>query len=93
MLYAMNRNEASELNHMPYIAYFAPIVHGENYAGANMVADWYKRNLRIFTNLTRTAAPDDRVFVVFGQGHIKTLRDFVIQHPDFCVVDPLPFLR
>jgi hypothetical protein len=93
-LHEMNRPEFIELAHQPYIEVLARIVDGENYAGADMVADWYKRNIRIFANLTRiTDSPDDRIFVIYGQGHIKILRDLVVESPDYCVVDPLPFLK
>lgn len=93
-LYEMNRPEFIEMSHWPYVDVFTPIVEGDNYAGADMVADWYKRNLRIFANLTRiNDSPDDRIFVIYGQGHIKILRDLVIEAPDYCVVDPLPYLR
>lgn len=93
MLNTMNTPEALEMAHMPYIGYLTPIVHEETYGGADMVGDWYKRNLRIFANITRISEPGDRVFVIYGQGHIPTLRDFATHHPDFCLVDPLPFLE
>ncbi len=38
MLYNMNRPEAIELAHQPNIGYFAPIVHGDDHAGADAVA-------------------------------------------------------
>lgn len=92
MLANMNQPQYIELAHQPYIRFFAPMVAGDTYAGADMVADWYKRNLRIFANLTRFAEPGDRIFVIYGQGHIKLLKDAVIQHPDYCAVDPLRYL-
>lgn len=94
MLYWMNESENLQKAHIPYIEFFAPIVAGEDYAGADMLARWYQRNLRIFANLTRVATePDARVFLVFGQGHIPILRELLIQHPDFCVENPLPYLE
>ena len=92
MLYMLNLPDAIEYAHVPY-SYFVPIVRDTNYAGADMVAEWYRRNLRIFANLTRIAEPRDRIFVIYGMGHIKILKDLVIQHPQFCLVDPLPYLR
>lgn len=92
-LYQMNRPEALAQAQVPYLGILAPIAVGDNYAGADMVADWYKRNLRIWANLNRIAEPGDRIVVVYGQGHIPILRDFVIESPDFCAEDPLPFLR
>lgn len=93
MLYKMNTPESIEWAHIPYVAYFVPIVGGNSYAGADMVADWYKRNLRIFANLTRIAEPGDRIFIIYGQGHIKILRDLVVESPDFCLADPLAYLN
>ena len=93
MLYNMNRPEMLEQAHWPYIWIFAPIAEGENYAGADYVATWYKRNIRIFANLVRVSEPGDRVFVIYGMGHIPILKDLVQSSPDFCTVDPLPYLR
>ena len=93
MLYRMNQPSVLELAHSPYARFFLPVAEGEQYAGADMVATWYQRNLRILANLHRAIqAREDRVFVVFGQGHIPLLRQFVIDSPDLCLVDPLPFL-
>lgn len=93
MLARMNAPEMIVKAHMPYIEFFAPVVDGDDYAGADMVASWYMRNLRIFANLTRIVdSEDDRVFVIFGQGHIPILRDLVIDYPEFCVEDPIPYL-
>ena len=90
----MNAPDMITRAHVPYIEFFAPVVDADDYAGADMVASWYARNLRIFANLTRIVdAKDDRIFVIFGQGHIPILRDLVIAYPDFCVEDPLPYLE
>lgn len=94
MLARMNAPDMLAKAHMPYIEFFAPVVDAHDYAGADMVAGWYQRNLRIFANLTRIVdAEDDRVFVIFGQGHIPILRDLVVDYPGFCVEDPLPYLE
>ena len=93
MLYKMNQPDLLKKAHLPYIAYFAPIADGDNYAGADMVATWYQRNLRIFANLTRIAEPGDRIFVIYGMGHIPIIKDLVEDSPDFCTVDPLPYLK
>ena len=57
---------------------------GENgdWAGADLLADWYRRNARIFTNVTRIVdSPNERVLVVFGAGHLGLLRDAVSNDP------------
>lgn len=93
MLARMNHPDMITKAHVPYVEFFAPVVDADDYAGADMVAEWYRRNLRIFANLTRIVdAEDDRVLLIFGQGHIPILRDLVVDYPDFCVEDPLPYL-
>jgi hypothetical protein len=92
MLYQMNRPEMLAQAHWPYVWIIAPIAQGDNYGGADMVADWYKRNLRIFANINRIAEPGDRILIIYGQGHIPILRELVGASPRFCRVDPLPYL-
>jgi len=89
-----NSEEAIERNHQFYFKYLVPIDQGQNYAGADMVASWYKRNLRIMNNLERLQlSPTDRVFILFGQGHVKLLRDFIKATPGFCLVDAEAYLQ
>lgn len=59
---------------------------GDEYVGADMVADWYERNLKIFVNLTRIARPGDRIVLVIGGGHEPLLRHYVEMTPGFEVV-------
>lgn len=46
-----------------------------DYAGPDLLAEWYRRNVRIYNNVTKLAAtPEDRVLVIFGAGHLGWLR-------------------
>lgn len=92
MLYRMNTPEAIEWADRGYLEFFLPLVAGDDYGGADYVATWYERNLKIFSNLHRISVPGDRVFVVYGAGHIPHLRYFVTLSPHFCLEDPLPYL-
>jgi uncharacterized protein DUF5694 len=49
-----------------------------DWAGADLVSDWFRRNMRIYSNVTRLAdSPNERVLVIFGAGHLGWLqRDF-----------------
>lgn len=47
------------------------------HGGADMLASWYRRNIRIFSNLSRITAGSDRIFALFGWGHIPILRSLV----------------
>ena len=92
MLYQMNIPEAIYWADVGYYQFFLPMVHEDDYSGADILATWFERNLRIFSNLHRISEPGDRVFVIYGAGHIPHLRYFAAQSPYFCVVDPLPYL-
>ncbi len=54
-----------------------------DWAGADLVADWFRRNMRIYTNVAKLAdSPGERVLVVFGYGHLGWLRQAVAANPD-----------
>jgi hypothetical protein len=73
---------------------FAMLSEGDNFPGPNWVANWYGRNLKIFSKLVTLAdKPGDRVLVIYGAGHIPTLREFAQQSGAFIVADPMPLLE
>jgi len=67
------------------VGYYYRMAHyGEpyDYAGPDLLADWYRRNIRIFNNVARlAAAPGDRVLVIYGSGHLGWLRQQVAADP------------
>ncbi|MEO6589836.1 MAG: DUF5694 domain-containing protein [Pyrinomonadaceae bacterium] len=66
----------------------------DKFVGADVLAAWYQRNFRIFTNLAQTInSSEDRVLVVFGQGHIPYLRDAVKSSPDMQLIEPNDYLK
>lgn len=94
MLAHLNEPDRLRLANQPYLRFFLPLVAGDDYAGVDFVADWYRRNLRIMANIDRTAMdPGDRLFVIYGQGHAALLRPMLEDSGRLCPVDPLPFLR
>ena len=53
-----------------------------DWAGADLVSDWFRRNGRIYSNLTRLAdSPNERVLAIFGAGHLGWLRHDVSSDP------------
>lgn len=83
---------AAERMHGHYLT-MATFGGGDEHPGADMVADWYERNLKIFANLAAIAAsPDDRVLAVFGSGHGPLLRTFVRECPGLALVPAEDFL-
>jgi len=66
----------------------------DQYAGADMLTSWYKRNLRMLTNLHRSVGEDDeRVLMLVGSGHNKILWELIDTSPILCRVDPRPWLE
>ena len=73
---------------------FAMLGNSQQYPGANWVANWYGRNLKIFSKLVRLAPQaDDRILVIYGGGHILHLREMALQSGAFTIADPLPLLQ
>ena len=65
---------------------------GKEFPGADMVGDWYKRNLRIFSRIQTVTKPGDRVLVLIGSGHVKYLRDIIKDSDTITDVSPMKFL-
>lgn len=66
----------------------------ENQVGAELVGKWYTRNIKIFSNIVRSIdAKDERVLVIFGQGHIRPIQHFCEDHPILELVDPVDYLK
>ncbi len=62
------------------------------YAGAEMVAKWYERNLKIFANIQRLAADKERIFVLYGAGHLQILRDLIRADSHLRLSDVMAYL-
>lgn len=56
--------------------------------GADALAmDWYNRNLRIYRNIQKgTHSPEDRILVLFGQGHVSVLKQLFESDPVYKLV-------
>jgi uncharacterized protein DUF5694 len=53
-----------------------------DWAGADLVADWFRRNVRIYANITRLVdSSDERVLAVYGAGHLGWLRHNLSSDP------------
>jgi hypothetical protein len=86
-LLQMNDPAALAASHAAYFD-IATIGDGDELIGANWVGTWYARNLKIFTRLAQLPAkPEDRVLVVYGQGHAYLLRQFARESGAFNVVE------
>ena len=60
--------------------YFATMPFGEpgDEAAADLIASWYKRNIRIYQNIVKLIdSPNDRILVIYGAGHLPWLQQDV----------------
>ncbi len=57
--------------------YFAVVRFGEpfEYAGSDLVAAWYQRNIRIYRNIVALIdSPNEKILVIYGSGHLGWLQ-------------------
>jgi hypothetical protein len=53
-----------------------------NWAGADLISDYFRRNMRIYSNIVRLAdSPNERVLVIYGSGHLGWLRHSFASDP------------
>ena len=62
-------------------------------AGASYTAQWYTRNVYIFSNILSVIRPGDRVVLIVGQGHKYLLSDLAKLDPNIEYIDVLNYLR
>jgi hypothetical protein len=66
---------------------------GDNYAGPDALAKWYRRNLRMVHNIWQSVDENtNRVLFLVGSGHVHVLRQLLNEFPQFCPASPLPYL-
>jgi hypothetical protein len=82
----INSKEAHDYG---YGAYLVGDFKLENYRGADILSIWwYNRNLRIFRNLqTITESENDRILVIFGNGHASVFRQLLEASPEYDFVE------
>jgi uncharacterized protein DUF5694 len=57
--------------------YYAFVPYGDpyDYAGPDLLAAWYQRNIRIYHNIVKLIeSPSDRILVIYGAGHLGWLQ-------------------
>jgi hypothetical protein len=93
LAYLNKPDELLNHNHMMYNYVFARIGAGDSYIGAELVGEWYKRNIKIYANILKNITPDDlRLLVVFGSGHVHILKQLFKDNPDFEVIEANTYL-
>jgi len=66
----------------------------DNFVGAFLVSEWYRRNLYMYALITKlTESKDDKIMVLLGAGHTEIIREFVEHNPDFEIVELATVLK
>lgn len=53
-----------------------------DWAGPDLVSDWFRRNMRIYSNIVKLVdSPSERVLVIYGAGHLGWLRNNFASDP------------
>jgi len=53
-----------------------------DWAGADLVADWFRRNIRIYSNVMQLIeSPNERILVIYGSGHLGWLQHDFASNP------------
>jgi len=64
--------------------YFSVVRFGSpfDYAGSDLVAAWYQRNIRIYRNIVALIdSPIEKILVIYGSGHLGWLRQNITDDP------------
>lgn len=82
----MNTREAHNANFGLYLT--GSFSSGEGQGADNFSMWWYNRNARIFANIINiTESSNDRILVIFGNGHAALLRQFFEASPQYDFIE------
>lgn len=92
---SMNSEASDRGNMNSYVLELARVGGGDNYAGADLAGEYYKRNVRIYTNLLRAVdvRHDKAIVLIIGQGHVAFLKSILRYNSLFEVAEVLPLLE
>ncbi len=91
---SLNTEAAGRAQMDAYLLDVARIGGGDNYAGADLAGEFFKRNVRIYTNMLRQIdlQRDKSVVLVIGWGHVAFLKTILKYNSLFEVADVVPLL-
>jgi len=78
-----------------YNLVYARVGEGQDYPGADLASDFYKRNMRIYANILRQidVEHDKAILVYIGSGHVSFLKEIFSSSLLFEVEDVVPLLK
>ncbi|MBV1911455.1 MAG: hypothetical protein KUG78_19335 [Kangiellaceae bacterium] len=60
-----------------------------DYIGAELAAEWYKRNIKIYANIYKRVnkSTDKKILLIIGAGHVRILQHMFEDNPNFELVN------
>ena len=89
----IHANQPASLDDHDVYLTLAQIGSRDDLYGAEQMANWWGRNLRIFAGIAMITEPGDRVLVIYGSGHKFLLDQFVDGSAEHELIDPLAYLE
>ena len=57
-----------------------------------LTSKWYERNLKIFANIQQLATRSNKLFILYGAGHLKILKELINADDNLKLVDTYEYL-
>ena len=87
MLY-FNKKETDKDNLQWYLEVANRTGKPDDFTGASLVSNWYKRNLYMYSLIQKlTESKDDKIMVLVGSGHAAMFRQLIENDPTFELIE------
>lgn len=91
---ALNTPESRKDNSNWYIKYSNRAGGIDNFIGADLTSEWYKRNLYMYSMIQKlTTTSDDQVVLLLGSGHVSIIEKFIRDDDRFEIVELKDILK
>ncbi|MGE8206998.1 DUF5694 domain-containing protein [Heyndrickxia sp. NPDC080065] len=78
LLLECNNHNGMQRDLEKYYMNIARVGDGKNNIGVDWLCNyWYRRNMIIYTNISRISSTEDRILVIYGAGHMHLLTQFM----------------
>ncbi|WP_289057248.1 DUF5694 domain-containing protein [uncultured Flavobacterium sp.] len=89
-----NKKETENKNIQWYLEVANRAGNPDDFTGASLVSNWYKRNLYMYSLIQKlTESTDNKIMVLVGAGHAALIREFITHDPEFEIVDLATVLK
>ena len=94
LLLYYNTNKSNEDNIQWYLETANKAGKTDNFVGAYLVSEWYRRNLYMYSLIQKlTESKDNKIMVLLGSGHAAMLREFIRHDTNFEIVELATVLK